>query len=240
MSLNLIPATVCYEARIVFGLTAALPVLGLPLAALVQGLMWNREPVPVPHLIDVLRTFEMGLPLLAGLAAAHLMTVEREEGFDELRRAYPEATWRVPLLRTAGALLLALLSGMLAVLGFRLVHGPFDIAAVVGPALPPTLVLLGLSLVVSNVTGSYWLASAAVMGVWFFDFQTQGGVTQTWFLFDASWPLPEIDYEFNRGLLVSLGLALLGANGYISVLRRQQPDPGRWLAWFPTKPSTGR
>ena len=238
MSTRLSPAIVRYEARIIFGVTAALPVLGLPLAAFVEGLMWSREPVPAPHLIDVLRTFEVALPLVTGLAAAHLMTVEREEGFAELRDTYPEATWRVPLLRTAGAILLALLSLALGVLGFRLVHGPFDVAAVVGPAIPPALVLLGLSLVTSNLTGSYWLAAAAVMSTWFFELQTKGAVTKTLFLFDASWPLPGVDYDLNRGLLVALGLALFAANGYISVLRRHPTDPRRWLAWFPTKRST--
>ena len=230
MSISLSLATLRYEARIIFGVTAALPVLGLPLAALVEGLMWSREPVPAPHLVDVLRTFEVVLPLATGLAAAHLMTVEREEGFDELRRSYPEATWHVPLLRTAGAILLALLSLALGVAAFRLVYGPFDIPAIIGPALPPALVLLGLSLGMSNLTGSYWLAAAATMGYWFFDFQTKGAVSKTLYLFDASWPLPGLDHDLNRGLLVVAGLAMIVANGYISALRRRNPDPRRWLA----------
>jgi len=240
VSLNLNLTIVRYEARIIFGVTAVLPVLGLPLAAFVQGLIWQRPLSPQPQLIDVLRTFEMTLPLVAGLAAAHLMTVEREEGFDELRRTYPEATWRVPLLRTAGACLLALVSLGLGIVGFWLAYGPFDVAAIVGPALPPTLALLGLSLSVGNLTSSYWLAAAAVMGTWFFEFQTQGAITKTLFLFDASWPIPGVDYDLNRTLLVLVGLALIAANGYISVLRRRALDLRRWLAWFPTKRSTGR
>jgi hypothetical protein len=228
-----------YEAQIIFGVTAALPVLGLPLAAFVEGLMWQRPYSPTPQLIDVLRIFEVALPLMTGLAAAHLMTVEREEGFDELRRSYPEATWRVPLLRTAGACLLALISLALGLVGFRLAYGPFDVGVIVGPAIPPALVLLGLALTAGNLTASYWLAAAAVMGTWFFEFQTKGVVTKTFFLFEASWPVPGVDYDLNRGLLVLVGVALIATNGYISVLRRRGLDPQRWLAWLPTKPSTG-
>jgi hypothetical protein len=231
-------ATLRYEARIIFGVTAALPVLGLPLAAFVEGLMWHRDPIHAPQAIDVLRTFEVVLPLATGLAAAHLMTVEREEGFDELRRSYPEATWRVPLLRVAGACLLALVGLALGLIGFRLAYGPFDAAALVGPAIPPALVLLGLALATGNLTGSYWPAAAAVMGVWFLEFQTKGAVTKTLFLFDASWPVAGVDYDLNRGLLALLGLALIAANGYISVLRRRGLAPQRWLAWLPTKRST--
>jgi hypothetical protein len=49
-----------------------------------------------------------------------------------------------------------------------------------------------------------------------------GRVSQTLFLFDASFPLPEVNYDLNRLLLTALGILLLGLNVAFSAWRRRR------------------
>ena len=74
-----------YEMRLVAGLAWLLPCLGLPAFAVLSRLLWGRFDTEMP-LPMVVNAFEIILPLAAGLSAAHLMTIETEEGFADLRR----------------------------------------------------------------------------------------------------------------------------------------------------------
>lgn len=202
-----------YEAKIAFGLSAVLPLLLLPVVALLHWLFWQRAFDP-PRVTQVVRALELVLPLVVGLAVAHLMGVEREAGFAELRRSYPEHRWRMPLLRTAGALGLGVVAVLLGLVAFRLAFGAFNLFDVVRPSLAPALFLLGLSLLLGNLTGSYWAAAGVALGYWFIEFVTQGTLTKGFFLFQASFPVDDVDYDTNRALLYAAGAALLALNAW--------------------------
>lgn len=209
-----------YEAYIVFGLTALLPALLLPGYALISWLSWT-SPERQPSLMAIASIFERLLPLTGGLIAAHLMSVEREEGFDDLRRSYPEQSWRLPLLRWLGALGVALIAAVAAAGIFRLIYGDsFALATILLPALPPLLYLLGFSLLVNNISGNYWAAAAIVVGYFFFDYFTLGEYTGVLYLFQVSMPNPAVDYDLNRLLLAFAGFGFLWGNILYSQWRR--------------------
>lgn len=207
-----------YEARIVMGLQVILPVGALPAFALLSWLVWERGQFQA-ELYELARAFELILPLSAGLAAAHLMSVEEDHGFDELRRSYPEPAWRLPVLRTFEAYtfsLVALLTGLLA---FRWAYGEYQIDQVLLPALPPTLYLLGFSLLVGHLTRNYWAAAALVMGYWFLEVQVGRQLGHQLFLFARTFPQAELSYELNRWLLIVLGTIFMAANFWLTARR---------------------
>ncbi|MFZ5814299.1 MAG: hypothetical protein ACOY93_03235 [Bacillota bacterium] len=208
----------CYEARLGLGLNALLAGLMLPAYATLQWYLWVRSG-SLPPPLHLLRAFELILPLSAALGAAHLMLIEREEGFHELRLSYPENRWRLPLLRTAWALALTLLGLAVGAVLFRLGYGPYPLDETVVPALAPILALLGLSLLVGNLTGSYWVAAGAAMSWWLLDAVSRGTYTRLFFLFNATWPCAGVDPTVNRWLLALLGLALLAVNAGLSARR---------------------
>jgi len=89
-------SSLVYEARLAFGLSAILPALGLPAYAVLSRLLWGRHDTELP-LSSLVITLVILLPLASGLSAAHLMTIEQEENFAELRHSYPEPAWRLPV-----------------------------------------------------------------------------------------------------------------------------------------------
>jgi len=218
-------STAWYEARIAIGLSSLLPALLLPAYALLQGFFWQRG-LAAPRLFELVRSFELILPLAAGLAASRLMAVEREERFHALRASYPEPRWRLPLLRTAGGLFVGTVAWVAGALIYRLAYGPYPAAEVLLPALAPALYLLGLSLLVGNLSGSYWTAAGTVLSYWCFEVFKQGELTGVLFLFDRTWPLRTVSYAANRWLLAALGVALLLANVGVSVGRRRTRPKG--------------
>ncbi|MFP4345976.1 MAG: hypothetical protein ACLFU8_14870 [Anaerolineales bacterium] len=209
-----------YEFRVTLGAAALLPLLGLPAFALLQWLFIVSDGQTV-EAYNLVRAFELLLPLTVGLAAAQLMSVERDEGMAELRLSYPEDPWRLPLVRTGVALLIGAVAIVLGLVAFRWVFDPIPPGALVEPALGPTLFLLGLALLVGNLTGNYWLAAALVMGYWFFEVQTQGDVTKSFFLFQYAWPVEAVDYVLNRRLLAGVGGLFLLVNAWLSARRKR-------------------
>lgn len=209
-----------YEARIVFGMASLLPLLMLPGYMLLGWLLWTSRQA-VPPLAQLTNVFELVLTLSGGLACAHLMTIEREEGFDEIRRTYAEPSWRVPLMRALEALVFISTSALLAALFFFLAHGPYNIGQVVLPAFAPALYLCGLALLVNNVSGSYWIAAGVVVGYWYGEFLTTGAYTKTLFLFNHSMPLPTVDANVNRALLLLGALLFFALNAGFSLWRRR-------------------
>jgi hypothetical protein len=212
--------TAWYEARIIFGLASLLPLLILPGYMLIGGIVWTSRQA-VPPLQEIITVFEVVLTLAGGLACAHLMTIEREEGFDEMRRTYPEPVWRVPLLRATEAAALILFSGMLAALLFSFAYGQYDVNQVVLPAFAPALYLAGLALLISNVSGSYWIAAGVIVGYWYGDLLSHGTYTQILFLFNHSTPLTSLDPALNRALLIGGALVFFTLNAGYSAWRRR-------------------
>lgn len=205
-----------YEARIAFGITSLLPTLALPLAALYHALLWRNQP---RNFFQVTQAFELILPLAAGMIAAHLMTIEHDEQFDELRSSYAEPRWRVPALRTGDAVILTCATLIIGLLSYRWAYGEFDAWNVIPSALSPAIYLMGLSLLASNLTRNTWITAAIVMGYWFFEFQTRGMHTQNMFLFTRSYQLTDVSYDLNKALLATGGILFLLANVFISEKR---------------------
>ncbi len=208
-----------YEARLVAGWASLLPALGLPAYAVLARLLWagNDELA----LGTLLNTFVVLLPLEAGLSAAHLMGIESEASFDELRHSYPEPRLKLPLLRTGAALTFLLLAVGLGLAGFGWVWGAFDIGLLPAmlPALPPALFLCGLSLLVGGLSRSYWAAAGAAMGWWFLELQTRGQVSGALFLFHPVWPRAGLLPELNQALLAGVGVVFLLTNAWVYARR---------------------
>jgi len=200
-----------YEGRLVAGLAGLLPCLGLPTYAILARLLWGRfdTEMPLPMIVNA---FEIILPLAAGLSAAHLMTIETEEGFVELRRSYPESRLHLPLLRSGAALAFLFLALILGAFAFNFLWGPYQVFAAVLPALAPALFLTGLSLVVGGLSRSYWAAAGTVFVYWFLELQTRGKISGTLFLFTTVWNWREVSYPLNRSLLTGLGFAFFVIN----------------------------
>jgi hypothetical protein len=212
--------TVYYEARIVFGMASLLPLLLLPGYMFLGWILWTSRQA-IPPLTQMPMIFEMMLTLSGGLACAHLMTIEREEGFDEIRRTYVERSWRVPMMRAMEAFMFITISGLLAALFFYFAYGQYDFNQVVLPAFAPALYLCGLALLINNVTGSYWLAAGVVVGYWYVEAISAGFYTRALFLFNNSMPQADIDPNLNRGLLIVGALVFFALNAAFSAWRRR-------------------
>lgn len=207
-----------YEARLAFGMASLLPLLFLPGYMLFGAVIWlSRQQTPPLH--EIRTAFELLLTLSGGLVAAHLMTIEREEGFDELRRTYPEKSWRVPLLRTGVAVMFIVASALTAALILYLLHGEYAFTDMVMAAFPPAFYLCGLALLVNNISGSYWLAAGVVGGYWFGDLMTGGAFTGILFLFNNT--MPVVDAAMNRGVLLAAAILFFAANTGFSLWRRR-------------------
>jgi hypothetical protein len=217
---------VWYEARVVFGLSSVLAALIPPLFALFQWFVWTQRLEPA-YEWEITRALTLTVCLAGGLGAAHLMGVERQEGFDELRRTYPESPWRLPLLRTAGAVATTALPLLLAMVIFRIGYGPYDLGTTVLPALAPAAFLLGLGLLLGNLTGSYWVAGGGVLAYWFFEVFTRSDpVTGPLYLFHPIYPVAGVSNDLNRALVTGLGVAMLAANA-LWTARRTTPGMAR-------------
>lgn len=217
----LLQTSVYYEARVAFGWATLLPALLLPAYALLAWLNWSAYRA-APQLGELLQAFMLLLPLSAGLAAAHLMTIEREEGFDDLRRTYPESSWRLPVRRTIGGSIAVTVSALVAGVIFHFAYGNYAPEIVILPAIPPALYLMGLALLIGNLTGGYWIAAGVIVGYWYLEFQTRGTFTMAFFLFNPIMPIPSVDVSLNRGLLVGLAFGLLVLNVMYSSWRRKR------------------
>lgn len=206
-----------YEARLAAGLTSLLPCLGLPVYAVLSRLIWGRyDEIALGTLRNA---FVILLPLAAGMSSAHLMGIESEEGFDELRHSYPEPRLRLPLVRGGAALAFLLLASALGTLAFWLAYGPFDLLPALLPAFSPALFLCGLSLLIGGLSRSYWAAAGATMGWWFLELQTRGQITGALFLFRTVWPHAGVSPELNHTLLSGIGLAFFLVNAFVYAYR---------------------
>ncbi len=208
------------ELRVTFGLTALLPLPALAGFAMLEWFTWRDGRYTVAEMLSAARRdFVLLLPLAAAMAAAHLMSVEREEGFAELRDTYPAPPYQLALLRTSIALLFTLVALAGGWIAYGLAIPTLDPSRVILPALAPTILMLGLALLVNNLSGSYWASSGAVMTYWFVEVRTRGELTRALFLFNPAWPLPGLDSTLNQYLLASLGLLFLAANVGVSQRR---------------------
>jgi hypothetical protein len=209
-----------YEARIVFGLASLLPLAMLPGYMLLGWLLWTTRG-SLPSLTQIRSVFEFVLTLAGGLACAHLMTLEREEGFDEIRRTYAEPSWRMPITRALEAAAFIGISGLLAALLFAFAYGQYDFAQMMLPAFAPALYLAGLALLVNNVSGSYWIAAGVALAYWYGEWTSQGAYTGVFYLFQHSMPVRDIDPTLNRVLLLGGALLFFALNIAYSAWRRR-------------------
>lgn len=212
---------VWYEARIAFGVAALLPLLLIPLHALqVRGAV--RGHIGLNALDGISWGFEHFLPL-AELGATHLMTVERETGFAELRQSYPESPWRLPLIRTIGGGGLLVVAALLGSVAYTVTTGTYPLSETLIPALAPAVWFLGIGLLLGNLTGNFWVAAGAMVGYWWFEVLVGREVSGVLYLFQHSRPALDVATGLNRALLTSLGVVLLALNAYLSARR-----PGGW------------
>jgi hypothetical protein len=140
------------------------------------------------------------------------MSVERDEGFDDLRYSYPEPIQLQALMRTVMAFILIAVILGLGWAAYSLASGEMISFQWLLPALPATLFLTGLSLLVNHLTGSYWVSAGVSLGYWLVEYQTKGVLTHSFFLFNSIWPSEGVDPSINALLILSSGLIFLAAN----------------------------
>jgi len=201
------------ELKVIFGLTALIPIPGLACLGLLEGLLYSGSSHFAGQLnFVVLRDFGFLLPLLSALSVAHLMSVERDEGFDDLRYSYPEPIQFQALMRTVMALVLIAVILGLGWAAYSFASGEMISFQWLLPALPATLFLTGLSLLANHLTGSYWVSAGVSLGYWLVEYQTKGILTHSFFLFNSIWPCEGVDPSINIILILSSGLIFLAAN----------------------------
>lgn len=202
---------VYYEARLVGQLSAILSCLAIPAYTVLMRL-WYQYDDPSPD--RLYKIFAILLPLASGLAATHLMSIESEAGFCELRLTYPEPRLRLPFLRSAAAVVFMLLATILGLAAVVWLWGlpDFNSLSWVLHALPPTVFLSGLSLLVGGLSRSYWAATGTVLGWWFLELQTRGQLTGVLFLFHPIWPRTGVSAELNQAFLSCVGVGFFLLN----------------------------
>jgi len=162
----------------------------------------------------VLRVVELAAPIVGVLAVSHATSLDVDAGTAELVGSMPRWTPGVILRRAAAGFLMLTLSLVFIVLAARLVTGlefsldrPFL-------ALPPSVFLAGLGLVVSAWTRSHAAGLAAALGLWVMDLIRPGMCTGPLYLFQAGRPpccqTAGLDLCPNR-LLLCAGAAFLVA-----------------------------
>ncbi|HAE86016.1 MAG TPA: hypothetical protein DCG78_05865 [Anaerolineaceae bacterium] len=212
-----------YELKLAFFYGGWLPLLILPLAVLWISLittLFTDMPAAISRMLELL------LPVVAALSAAPLMNMETQAGFAELRASYAEPWWRLPLSRSLMAALWTVIALGLGAFAFLASGGNLSLISVF-PALSPTLFLMGLSLLVGNLTQNYWAAMGVSMGFWFINMAahvplTNNVVTSSLFLFAYNWPPDTVDFLVNRMLLAGTGILcfVLNSGWYWWTLRR--------------------
>jgi len=203
-----------YELRAAFGLSSLLPLPALAGFALLEWLIWQDSSVDSISAL-VTRDFALLLPLISGLSVAHLMSVDQDEGFGELRHSYTEPLYQQALWRTLIAFLLTGVAFGLGWVAYSLVIGaPVPLQWVL-PALPPTLYMMGLSLLINHLSGSYWAAAGVTLVYWFLEVQpqTRGILTGGLFLFNSVWN-SGINENWNTILVCLVGCLFLVVNTF--------------------------
>lgn len=195
-----------YEIFISGHCSTLLSCLGIPAYALMTRLLLGRYEELSPGIL--LESFVILLPLFSGLAAARLMSIEGENRFEELRLSYPEPRFRLPLIRVLMALALITLEMVLGMLTFMVLWGmpTFNPIPLMILAIPPTIFLTGVSMLINHLSRSYWIAAASVMMWWFIELQTRGKLSGVLFLFYPLWPTTDTSAVTNQILLLVAGM----------------------------------
>ncbi|MFZ3151164.1 MAG: hypothetical protein WA116_05700 [Anaerolineaceae bacterium] len=215
-----------YELRAAFGISSLLPLPALAGFALLEWLIWQDSSVDSMSAL-VTRDFALLLPLISGLSVAHLMSVDQDEGFGELRHSYTEPLYQQALWRTLIAFLLTGVAFGLGWVAYSLAIGaPVPLQWIL-PALPPTLYMMGLSLLTNHLSGSYWTAAGVTLVYWFLEMwpQTRGKLTGGLFLFNAVWKT-NVDETWNTILLCLVGCLFLAINALLE--KRPACRPHVW------------
>jgi len=196
-----------YEYRLTSGVAIWLPTLLLPAFAIFNWWLFSEDnPYTMPMFERITMIFELGLPLTAALAVAHLMGIEREQNFDELRHTMPEATWEILAYRIAVAIIMTLISIGITAASMAILWEPFDLWSILENVLPAVSFMVAMSIAVNTVVGNYWVSSAAVVGYWLIDFNTGGAYTRGLYLFQSYRPRPDLNATINISLLLVMAL----------------------------------
>lgn len=145
-----------------------LTVGGLFLQALLEP-RWTFYPSRAAGLAEGL------MPILGAFICAHILDVELRQGAGEVLHAKAYPLWRTVALRTLLGLGVVLLFGLLGLGALRLALGEFSLVRVWLAALPSTLFLAMLGLLVAIRLQNALLSLILPLILWFLDF------TASWF-----------------------------------------------------------
>ncbi|MGI6543534.1 MAG: hypothetical protein ACOX44_10820 [Limnochordia bacterium] len=166
---------------------------------------------------------EVVLPLVAMALTCHIFTVDRDQGFMELLRTYPGHRMVLVLERMAAGWLYVILGVGLALVALGSLT-PVPARYVTTSFAPPSLLLMGLGLLVAALSHS-WITGLATGAVyWLWEMITRGNLTGMLFLFPESMLRRSgSDLVRSRMAIALVGLALLcsAVITYWDQLRRQ-------------------
>jgi len=204
-----------YDFRITAGWFFWVPLLMIPLLALVGYLVWRDVEVTMRTLLGV---FELWLPILFGVMVSPLMSAEHDARFYELRQSYPESALRVPLQRTLLSLLYFVLLWLLALVAFRISYGAFDLGVLLLP-IAPALFTASLSLLIGTLSRNSFIPAVAIFAYVLFDYQSAGAFTGPLYLMNG-FLSNGTDLLLNRTLLVVASVVLVLINCAVHVYRK--------------------
>lgn len=166
-------ALVRYNLQIVAANTLWVLILPLAFTVLTVGGMflqslleprWTFYPSRAAGLAEGL------MPILGAFICSHVLDVELRQGADEVLRSKASPLWRTVVLRTLLGLGAVLLFGLLALTAVRLALGPFSLLRVWLAAVPSTLFLAMLGLLIAIHIQNALLSLMLPLLLWFMDF----------------------------------------------------------------------
>lgn len=201
-----------YDSRISLGWLFWLPLVIVPILSLISFLLWREQGATERDLLGII---EIWLPILIGAMTAPLMSREAEVNFQELRKSYPENRLRIPVQRTLLSFIFLLLLWILAMISFLFSFGSYDIIIFIIP-IAPCFFVMGLSLLIGNLSQNYVLATAIVLLYCLFESQTGGSITGLFYLFNGFLP-NGTPLLLNRCLLFIASFVLFFLNAGVSL-----------------------
>lgn len=209
-----------YEIQSAFGMTALLPLPALAGLIFLEAYMYRGQSLTAGEIGSiVVRDTALLLPICSAVACAALMSIDREENYAELRATYQRPLWQDALVRTIISLLIVVIllaTVWIAVpLSFHTTSGLLHTFS----ALPATLYLLGLTMLINHLSGNYWAAAGTALSYWLIEVISYGKLTGPLYLFNTFRPVA--DAPVNFFWLAGLGTLFLALNILLGEYRRR-------------------
>lgn len=159
--------------------------------------------------------YEVGFPLFAIFLFSQLFSEEIEEGMLKWILSMPMNHWVYLFERwfVGLGILLIIYTGSILLINYYLLSIPLDEFFL--HVLLPSLLLGHVAMLVTILGRSVLLGMAIPLFYWIFESLSLGILTKQLFLFQATFPIPNVDLGFNRLLLCFTVIVLWIMSGWI-------------------------